>query len=189
MTPEKHDEGASDVADNKKGTIMDKHGNRGEEAIQAPSRQHRSWRRRAWPPLAVLALFVVTAIVLHGSRAAAGRPTASADANSKPGQNLCAPRLPWDTIRQQTALGLRLTVAQVRARVLEGTPIQAVAAAQHISGGRLHTIELHALQVGNARWIRLGCNTRREGDAYMRIYSRMTLAQLNQEFTSLFVES
>jgi hypothetical protein len=186
--------------ENKKGTIMDKHGDRDEDAIQASERHHRSWRLRTWGSLAVLALLAATAIALHGSRMAAGRPagrpvvsapttSAPADANSKPGQNLCAPRLPWDTIRQQTALGLHLTIARVRSLVLEGKPIQAVAAAQHISGSRLHTIELHALQVGNARWIRLKCNTRQEGAAYMRIYIRMTLAQLNQEFTSLFVES
>ncbi|HVA92397.1 MAG TPA: hypothetical protein VNL71_21440 [Chloroflexota bacterium] len=175
---------------------MDKHGNRGENVIQAPASQTRGWRRRVSGALAVLVLLAATAIVLHGSQAAAGHPTAStpitsapANANSKPGQNLCAPRLPWDTIRQQTALGLHLTVARVRVLVLEGKPIQVVAAARHISGGRLHTLELHALQVGNARWIRLGCNTRQEGDAYMRIYSHMTPAQLNQEFTSLFVES
>lgn len=166
-----------------------------EDVGQAPA--HGS-RRRAYVFAAGLVALVL--LMVSGSRVIAALPitpaTASAnprvmpaDTKPKPGQNLCAPRLPWDTIRQQLARELHLSVAQVRARILRGTPIQNVAAAQHISPARLHTSELHALEVGNERWIRLGCNTRQEGDAYMRIYRRMTRAQLTEEFTSLFVDS
>jgi hypothetical protein len=179
---------------------MFKQQNRHENAIPAPARHKHAAQRRALGSLAIVAILTATIVAMHHGRGlaalpaahlavAAGNVPAPLDAKPKPDQNICAPRLPWDTIRQQTALDLHGTVAQIRVLVLHGKPIQDVAAAKHVTLRRLHAIELHALQVGNARWIRLGCNTKSEGDAYMRIYSHMTPTQLNQEFTSLFVES
>lgn len=169
----------------------------GEDVAQVSARPQRAlWRARR--PLMGLATVALAMLTVGGCAAAArpairptapSRPQPTLAAKPKPGQNLCAPRLPWDTIRQQTAREMHLTVAQMRVAILHGTPIQAVAAAHHIALSRLHAIELHALQIGNERWIRLRCNTRQEGEAYMRIYRRMTPAQLNQEFTTLFVGS
>lgn len=179
---------------------MSNHSHRIEDTGRAPSRGRRGSRRRAHALAAGIVALALAMLVVSGSRVVAALPathpttpanprSTQAGAKPKPGQNLCASRLPWDTIRQQAAREMRLSVAQVRARILRGKPIQNVAAAQRISPTRLHTIELHALEIGNERWIRLGCNTRQEGDAYMRVYRRMTRAQLNEEFTSLFVES
>jgi hypothetical protein len=177
----------------RKGTIM---------STYRPLAKHasRATGRRALVALAVLGTVAVAVSAASSSHANAAltsrRPavlaaphSVPADSKPKPDQNLCAPRLPWDTVRQQTALGLHLTVAQIRIQVLRGKPIQVVAAGQRLSLRQLHILELHALQVGNERWIKVGCNTSREGAAYMRIYSHMTLAQLNEEFTHLFVES
>lgn len=157
-------------------------------------------RRALFGASAVLASILAGAAIVPGGQDPATFPAARAQApaqaasatpsaGKKPSSTLCAPRLPWDTIQQQTALGLHSTVAQVRAQILQGKPIQVIAAAHHVSLSRLHSIELHALEVGNKRWIRLGCNTRQEGNAYMRIYRRMTPAQLNEEFTHIFLQS
>src|SRR5579872_911691 len=56
-----------------------------------------------------LPIFLAAHPVLASSRA-----VSAVDAKSKPGQDICAPRLPWDTILQTAAHDLHLTIAQVR---------------------------------------------------------------------------
>src|SRR5690242_20258880 len=78
----------------------------------------------------------------------------------------CTPaRLPWDSIIDQTASGLHLTVAQISAQVQAGKTIDQVAAAQKITADQLHTMEINIMQQANDTWLQKGCITQQEHDS------------------------
>lgn len=103
-----------------------------------------------------------------------------------PAANTCAPRLPWDMIKQDVANGLHLTVVQVTTQVHSGKNIQEVAAAQGFSPQQLHTLEINALRRGNAYWLRVGCIDQQGANDNEQRYTIETLQQLNDDFTTLF---
>ena len=62
-----------------------------------------------------------------------------------------------DTLRQQFAQGVHLTVAQVTAEIRSGKPIEDLAAEQGVSPDQLFSMELHAYQVADNSMVTYGC--------------------------------
>ena len=126
----------------------------------------------------------------HPAPSAGGTATPAA-AGAKPSQNLCAPGCHGTQSGSRPLWACTSPPRRCACGCCRGQPLQVVAAAQHIAPAGLHLIEIHALQVGDTHrdGRSLGCDTQQEGDAYLQIYRRMTPAQLNQEFTTVFVES
>jgi hypothetical protein len=94
-------------------------------------------------------------------------------------------REPVDVIRQQTAQGLRLTVAQVEARVLAGETIAQIAAEQGLTTTQLHDVEIQALHYANNRWQSLGCITQQDVQDNMQRDTGSS-AYMDEEFTDWF---
>src|SRR5437588_8304327 len=143
-----------------------------------PRLQNKPNRRSGWRAgrkLSSLLLLVGGVIIVGGgillagllfshSPASGSRGSAPATQVKQPSSACNGSRLPWDTVASETASGLHLTVAQVKAQVHAGKTIVQVAASQRISPEQLHTIEMHALQVANASWVRLGCITQQDAN-------------------------
>lgn len=147
-------------------------------------------------PIATAAIIIIGGVLLMLLLSAHSPSTSTANANpaqaatanagSKSQSDLCRPSLPWDTILQTTAAGLRLNTNQVASQLHAGKSIQDVAQTQGITLDQLHTLELHALQTGGTRWVQLHCSTQQEINDRLLPYDNMTVAQLNQVFTDSF---
>lgn len=114
----------------------------------------------------------------------ASTPVSSDSAGKQPA-GCTSVRHPIDTVQQQTAQGLHLTVAQVQARVLAGKTIAQVAAEQGLTAAQLHDVEVGALQAANDRWLRMGCITQQDVQDNMR-RDVGDASFMNAEFTDWF---
>src|SRR5262249_386975 len=94
-------------------------------------------------------------------------------------------RIPVDTVQQETANGLHLMVDQVKTQVQAGKTIAQIAAAQGITQDELRSLEIHALQVANARWLQMGCITQQDVDSNMQ-RDVGSPAYMDTEFTDDF---
>ena len=90
-----------------------------------------------------------------------GTPTNGSPSAKQPA-GCTAAREPVDLIKQQTARGLHLTVAQVQARVLAGKTIAQIATEQGLTPTQLRNLEVQALHDANNRWLSLGCSTQQD---------------------------
>jgi hypothetical protein len=91
-----------------------------------------------------------------------------------------------ETLRQQFAQGVHLSVAQVTAEIRSGKPIQDVAAEQGISADQLFSLELHAYQVADNLMVTIGCSNQYSANLDVQRYRNAGAAQLNYDFTFLF---
>ena len=91
-----------------------------------------------------------------------------------------------NTVKQQIAQGLHLTVDQVTAEVSAGKQIADVARAQGISNTQLHTIELNAYQTAFNQAVQKGTYTQDQANTYMENYRQRDPGQLNNSITALF---
>lgn len=91
-----------------------------------------------------------------------------------------------NTVKQQIAQGLHLTVDQVTAEVSAGKQIADVAAVQGISRDQLHIIELNAYQAAFNDAVQKGTYTQDQANTYMENYRQRDPGKLNDTVTALF---
>ena len=189
---------------------------------EAPSLlQSRPQRQSRRGPATLLllagALVLVGVVAIVAWQAFLPRSSAPGTGTSTPasgkGQNSSAtppgwndPALYWQTIREQVAQGLHLTVAQVTAQLQAagaastatpsssgkgnapdpGAPMTAVAAHQGITTDQLRTIELSALQKGCDALVAQGTLTQAQADQRMQTFNGWDQGTLNWYVTHAF---
>jgi len=163
----------------------------------------RSWRRWARPGVLVgggiLVMGIVLLLVWQGfaqhtptSQSNAGSATSTATA-PKSGQP--DPPIYWQTIEQQIAEGLHLTVAQVKARLQpppgqrDGPSIAVIAAQQGIPEAQWHTIEINAIQKGHDLLVSMGYLTQQGSDQGMQTIRHWDQATLDDHVTRWFLNN
>ena len=173
--------------------------NEAQERMQRESQAplpHKPQRHRGWRRSTVLLVLLGGVIILGGGGVLAWQllaqaPAAGTSGAPKGGAGSSLPsgctsaRIPVDVVAQQTATGLHLTVDQVKTQVQAGKTIAQIAAAQGITPAQLRALEIHALQVANARWLQMGCITQQDVDSNMQ-RDVGTPAYMDEEFTDLF---
>ena len=87
-----------------------------------------------------------------------------------------------DTLRQEVALGLHLTVAQVTAQIQAGKSIQDVAATQNVSPDQLSGLERYAYKVTDVQLVHGGCMSK----DIQKKHPFESASDLNHDFTLLF---
>ena len=105
---------------------------------------------------------------------------------STKGKNTCGATAYWDTIFQQTAQGLHLSVAQAKAQIKGGKSIQDVASEQGISAQQLQNIEISALQAANNLLVAMKCQSQEQADAHVQYYTSQGPQEMNLNFTRWF---
>lgn len=174
---------------------------------QPDLRSKPQWRSRRRLPMLLLLLGCVIVIgggsvlvwqlVPHQSVAVSGNnqptsPTAqTATAVGKDNQSLkdCSHGFPPsynETLKQQFAQGVHLSVAQVTSAIHSGKPIQDLAAEQGVSPDQLFSLELHAYQVADDSMVTYGCMNQYSANLDVQRYRDGGAAQLNYDFTFLF---
>lgn len=173
--------------------------NKGQERVQRESPaslQQKPQRHSGWHQSTLLLVLLGGFIVLSGGGVLAWQLLAQAPAAGKGGapkgsagaalpSGCTEARIPVDTVQQETANGLHLTVDQVQTQVQVGKTIAQIAAAQGITPAQLRALEIHALQVANARWLHMGCITQQDVDSNMR-RDVGSADYMDAEFTDLF---
>jgi uncharacterized protein (DUF433 family) len=158
--------------------------------------QQRPQRCRGWHRSTLLILVLGGIIILGGGGVLAwqllshstpagtsGAPKGSAGGGLPPG--CTGARIPVDTVQQETANGLHLTVDQVTTQVQAGKTVAQIATARGITPEQLRALEIHALQVANARWLQMGCITQQDVDSNMQ-RDVGSPAYMDEEFTDYF---
>lgn len=164
-------------------------------------------RSRRWARLGllvggdVLVVGVVLLLAWQGfaphaptSRSSAGSATSTAAA-PKAGQGDGDPPIYWQTIEQQIAEGLHLTVAQVKARLQpppgqrDGPSIAVIAAQQGIPEAQWRTIEIDAIQKGHDLLVSMGYLTQQGSDQGMQTIRNWDQATLDDHVTRWFLNN
>ncbi|HZO76303.1 MAG TPA: hypothetical protein VFB60_29160 [Ktedonobacteraceae bacterium] len=171
--------------------------------LQSRPQRDGRWQRPRTLSIVLLlvgvAIIVGTSIVLAVVLTPHG-PAASSSTNANPpaitnkqtsgqcsqGQSL--PPLYWSTLLQQTAQGLHLSVAQVKAQIKGGKSIQDVASVQGISAQLLLSIETSALQTANNQMVTLKCQTQAQANANVQSYANRGAQDMNERFTYWFTQ-
>ncbi|HLW00019.1 MAG TPA: hypothetical protein VKT82_15220 [Ktedonobacterales bacterium] len=172
-----------------------------EPSERSPDLRSKPQRRAKWR-LPLLLLILGWVIILGGGSVLAGlvvanSPTAgssrggsSATAEPKgPPAADCSHGFPPsydDTLRQQFAQGVHLTVDQVTAELRSGKPIKDLAAEQGVAPDQLFSLELHAYQVADDQMVTIGCMNQYAANQDVERYRESGAAQLNYDFTFLF---
>jgi hypothetical protein len=117
--------------------------------------------------------------IVYNSTPASGNPPA------KQPTGCTGAREPVDTIQQQMAQGLHLTVAQVQVRVLAGKTITQIATEQGLTPDQLYNVEIQALHFANDHWLSMGCITQQDVQDNMR-RDTGSPAYMDEEFTNWF---
>jgi hypothetical protein len=167
------------------------------EDAQSPQSRRRRTRLGALVGGGVLVAGVVLLLVWQGfaphtptSRSSAGSATSTAVA-PKAGQP--DPPIYWQTIEQQIAEGLHLTVAQVKARLQpppgqrDGPSIAVIATQQGIPEAQWRTIEINAIQKGHDLLVRMGYLTQQGSDQGMQTIRNWDQATLDDHVTRWFL--
>jgi hypothetical protein len=160
-----------------------------------PERPERGGGRRV---SALLFVFCGCLIILGGggvlawqlsSHASAPAVSTSMPASSRSLEKQAAgctvAREPVEVIKQQTAQGLHLSVAQVQARVLAGKTVAQIATEQGLTATQLHDVEVQALRYANNRWLSMGCITQQDVQDNMQ-RDTGSPAYMDEEFTDWF---
>ena len=120
---------------------------------------------------------------------AQNRPTSPASAKQERPLNNCSGGFPPgynDTLRQQFAQGIHLSVTQVTNELKAGKSLTELAAEQGIASNQLFTLELHAYQVADDSMVTIGCMNQYSANLDVQRYRNAGAAQLNYDFTFLF---
>lgn len=139
--------------------------------------------------LAVLAFSSHPTVTGSAGTAATTMPTTASAQKTGVGD----PPIYWQTIEQQIAAGLHLTVAQVKADLQppagqrDSPGIAAVAARQGVSPQQLRTIEINAIQTGHDLLVRMGILSRQGSDLGMQRIRGWDDATLNDHVTGWFL--
>lgn len=132
--------------------------------------------------------------VSGGGTTAATATAASGMANtSKVGNAPGDPPIYWQTIEENVAQGLHLTVAQVKAQLQpppgqrDSQGIGHVASTQGISEAQLRVIEINAIQKGHNLLVRMGILTQQGSDQGMQTIRNWDQATLDDHVTGWFL--
>jgi hypothetical protein len=126
------------------------------------------------------------------SQSSAGSVTSTAAA-PKSGQGEGDPPIYWQTIEEQIAEGLHLTVAQVKARLQpppgqrDGPSIAVIAAQQGIPQAQWRSIEINAIQKGHDLLVSMGYLTQQGSDQGMQTIRNWDQATLDDHVTRWFL--
>lgn len=167
--------------------------------LQNKPQRQSGWRRnRILSAILLLvggAIIVGTGIVVAELSFSSGPvPAKNANppaVNDKQSSSDCGQSLPpsyWDTLLQQAASGLHLSVTWVKAQIRARKRIQDIAAAQGISQQQLHTIEVNALQAANNQMVRMKCQTQSQANANVQSYVERGPQDMNDRFTYWFTQ-
>ena len=103
------------------------------------------------------------------------------------------PPIYWQTIEQQIAAGLHLTVAQVKTSLQpapgqrDGPSIAVIAAQQRIPAAQWRTIEVNAIQKGHDLLVSMGYLTQQGSDQGMQTIRHWDQATLDDHVTRWFL--
>jgi len=169
----------------------------GHNEVQTSSHLQSKPQRDARQRRSSLILIMVGGLILVGGLVALlfffshsstpGSTSASSNSNNQgKGSSQCTgERLPVDTIQQETASGLHLTVDQVKTQVSSGKTIAQIATEQGLSQSQLHDVEINALNVANNRWVQLGCISQQDVSSNMQ-RDTGSADYMDYEFTQWF---
>ena len=185
-------------------TFEDRTENTTPSLLQSRPQRQVGWRKRRTLSIVLLlvgaVIIVGTGIVLaavlipHGSSTTNNATTTNnvtpltISNNPAKGKNNCGQTklLALNTLLQQTAQGLHLSVAQVKAQIKGGKSIQDVAHAQGITAQQLQNIEISALQAANNRLVAMKCESQANADASVQDYINKGAQYMNDRFTYWF---
>lgn len=169
-----------------------------------PDLRSKPQRRSRWG-LPLLLLLVGCVVIIGGGavfawQVVSHQPVPRQGNNQRTGASTAQPKGPpladcshgfppsyTETLKQQFAQGVHLTVAQVTVDIRSGKPIQEVAAAQGISADQLFSLELHAYQVADDSMVTIGCSNQYSANLDVQRYREAGATQLNYDFTFLFI--
>lgn len=169
------------------------------EDAKLPRSQQRWARLGALLGGGVLVGGVILLLVWQGfvprtptAQGSAGSATSTAGA-PKAGQG--DPPIYWQTIEQQIARGLHLTVAQVKERLQpppgqrDGPSIAVIAQEQGIPEAQWRTIEINAIQKGHNLLVTMGYLTQQGSDQGMQTIWHWDQATLDDHVTRWFLNN
>lgn len=157
---------------------------------------------RRWLLLVGIALLLLISLLLWQlhpwptASTTAGTATntqASTVTTAKEGQP--DPPIYWQTIEENIAQGLHLTVAQVKARLQpppgqrDSPGIAHVASEQGITAAQLRVIEINAIQKGHDLLVRMGILTKQGSDEGMQRIRGWDQATLDDHVTGWFLNN
>jgi len=167
----------------------------GERFETWPDLRSKPQRRSQWRPFPLLLLFGCLLVIGAGtflvwhfaslhSQAAPTQQKSTAPTHPPPVRIDCKhyPSSYHDTLRQELAEELHLTVAQVTAQIRAGKTLQDVAAAQNISADQLFDLERFAYKVIDGQLVQGGCMSQ---DIPHQQFNE-SASDLNHDFTRLF---
>jgi hypothetical protein len=133
----------------------------------------------------------VLAVVLtpHESTASSSTTTNSASTNKQAPSSCGQGSLPlsyWKALLAETAQGLHLSVAQVKAQIKGDKSIQDVASTQGISADQLQSIETSALRAANDQMVAMKCESQANADASIQDSINKGPQDMNKRFTDWF---
>ena len=132
-------------------------------------------------------------IASGGTTMAGTMPTASASTSTSVKEGQPDPPIYWQTIEENIAQGLHLTIAQVKARLQpppgqrDSLGIAHVASEQGISEAQLRPIEINAIQKGHNLLVRMGILTLQGSNQGMQTISHWDKTTLDDHVTSWFL--
>jgi hypothetical protein len=152
-----------------------------DEAIASPRRAGR------WIILLVAGAMIVLAVgatlwltVL--------RPDASAQEYRRPSPPVALPAAYYQTVEEQIAQGLGVSVAQVKAGIHAdpGEGLFGVATAQGVSPDQFYAIEINAHKVASAQMVASGVWTQTQADATVQYWQERGAKALGSDMTDWF---
>jgi hypothetical protein len=159
------------------------------------------WGGKRWLLLAGAFLLLLASLLLWQfhlwQRASSGTATTTGPTTNATTGKVGQPDPPiyWQTIEENIAQGLHLTVAQVKARLQpppgqrDSLGIAHVASEQEISEAQLRVIEINAIQKGHILLVRMGILTQQESDLGMQRIRDWDQATLDEHVTGWFLNN
>ena len=171
---------------------------------ELPENEERQRSRWRWLSLLLGGIIIVVGILLLAWQIAHQAPLTNGNGSSyapvsggqapKQSGGQTDPPIYWQTLQEQVAQGLHLTVAQMKAQLQpppgqrDSLGIAHVAAELGISEAQLRTIELNAAQKGHDLLVRMGILTQQQSDQGMQSIRSWSQATLDQHVTSWFLD-
>jgi hypothetical protein len=116
------------------------------------------------------------------------RPDTSTQEYRRPNPPVALPAAYYQTVEEQIAQGLGLSVAQVKAgiRADPGEGLFGVATAQGVSPDQLYSIEINAHTVASAQMVANGVWTQQQADATIQYWQGRDAKSLGSDMTDWF---
>ncbi len=154
----------------------------GHDTIESPRRIGR------WIALLVAGVMIVGAVGV-ALWLTVLRPSAPAQEYRRPNPPVALPAAYYETVEEQIAQGLGLSVAQVKAgiRADPGEGLFGVATAQGVSPDQFYRIEIDAHKVASAQMVASGVWTQQQADATVQYWQGRDAKALGSDMTDWFV--